>query len=94
MLKKGVFYLINDAGSDFVLEDRTKRGLAVKERSVDKEHGVMADKGVIHDMDGVGHQVAIRWLFPKDKFDLKSVLQHAEAMEAKYTKMRELTCPD
>jgi hypothetical protein len=49
---------------------------------------------MIHDMDGIGHWVPIRWYFSKDSFDLPKVLIHAEAMEKKYIELRELTCPD
>jgi hypothetical protein len=49
---------------------------------------------MIHDMDGIGHWVPIRWYFSKSQFDLNQVLKHAEAMDKKYTELRELTCPD
>jgi hypothetical protein len=45
-------------------------------------------------MDGIGHWVPIRWYFSKDSNDLSQVMIHAEAMEKKYTELRELTCPD
>jgi len=76
------------------MEDRTKRGLAVREQSIDENLQVSADKGMIHDMDGIGHWVPIRWYFPKKDYDLQKVLVQAEKMEKKYTEMRELTCPD
>ena len=94
VLKRGSFYLVKDGGSDLVMEDRTKRGLSVRETSVDAGLGVRADKGMIHDMDGIGHTVPIRWYFPKASFGLAQVLPHAEAMEKKYRELRELTCPD
>ena len=31
--------------------------------------------------------------FSKDSYDLSTVLVHANAMEKKYTELRELTCP-
>ena len=40
---------------------------------------------------GIGSQ--IRWYFSKDSYDLSAVLIHANAMEKKYTELRELTCP-
>ena len=49
---------------------------------------------MIHDMDGIGHWVVIRWYFSKGSFDLSKVEKHAEKMEKKYTELRELTCPD
>jgi hypothetical protein len=94
VLKKGSFYYVKDNKSDFVMEDKTKRGLTVKETSIDEKLNVIADKGMIHDMDGIGHWVPIRWYFSKDKFDLDAVLIHAEAMEQRYTELRELTCPE
>lgn len=94
VLKKGSFYYVKDSGDSFVMEDKTKRGLTVKDTSVDEKINVKADKGMIHDMDGIGHWVPIRWYFPKVRFDLTHVLVHAEEMEKKYTALRELTCPD
>lgn len=94
VLKKGSFYYVKDGNADLVMEDKTKRGLTVKETSIDEKLNVKADKGMIHDMDGIGHWVPIRWYFPKTQFDLDQVMIHAEAMEKKYTELRELTCPE
>ena len=94
VLEKGSFYFIKDGETDLIMEDKTKRGLTVKETSIDEKLNVKADKGMIHDMDGIGDWVPIRWYFSKDSFDLKQVLIHAEDMEKKYTELRELTCPD
>ena len=94
VLQKGSFYFIKDGKTDLILEDKTKRGLEIKETSLDETLNVQADKGMIHDMDGIGHWVVIRWYFSKDSFELSQVMIHAEAMEEKYTKLRELTCPD
>jgi len=94
VLKKGSFYFVKDGETDFIMEDKTKRGLTVKETSIDEKLNVKADKGMIHDMDGIGHWVPIRWYFSKDSFDLSQVMVHAQGMEKKYTEMRELTCPD
>jgi len=94
VLKSGSFYYIKDGNTDFVMEDKTKRGLTVKETSIDAKLNVIADKGMIHDMDGIGHWVPIRWYFLKDLFDLNKVSEFAEDMEKKYVEMRELTCPD
>ena len=94
ILEKGSFYFIKDSGTDLILEDKTKRGLEIKETSIDEKLQVKSDKGMIHDMDGIGHWVPIRWFFAKDSFELSQVVIHAEAMEEKYTKLRELTCPD
>ncbi len=94
VLEKGVFYFIKDDEFDIIMEDKTKRGLEIKETSIDKKINVKADKGMIHDVDGIGHWVSIRWYFAKDSYNLSKVLVHAEAMEKKYTELRELTCPD
>ncbi len=94
VLQNGSFYFIKDGKNDLILEDNTKRGLEIKETSLDETLNVQADKGMIHDMDGIGHWVVIRWYFSKDSFELSQVIIHAEALEEKYTKLRELTCPD
>jgi hypothetical protein len=94
ILKKGTFYFIKDGETNLIMEDKTKRGLTVKERSLDEKLNVEAEKGMIHDMDGIGHWVPIRWFFPKSQFDLDQVLVHAEAMDKRYIELRELTCPD
>ncbi|MCE9652729.1 MAG: hypothetical protein K8Q89_06710 [Nitrosarchaeum sp.] len=94
ILKSGSYYFIKDGNSAFIMEDKTKRGLAVKETSADEKLNVIADKGMIHDMDGIGHWVPIRWYFSKEQFDLKKITEYAESMEKKYTELRELTCPE
>ena len=94
VLEKGSFYFIKDGDSEFIMEDKTKRGLTIKETSIDEKLKVKADKGMIHDMDGIGHWVPIRWYFSKNTFDLEKVSEYAEEMEKKYTELRELTCPD
>jgi hypothetical protein len=94
ILKKGSFYIIKESKDDLIMEDKTKRGLTVRERSVDEKLNVMAEKGMIHDMDGIGHWVPIRWFFPKNQYNIDKVVIHAEAMEKKYKDLRELTCPD
>jgi len=94
ILKKGIYYLIKDGKTELIMEDKTKRGLTVKEKSIDEKLNVEAEKGMIHDMDGIGHWVPIRWFFPKNQYDIEKVLVLAEAMEKKYKEIRELTCPD
>ena len=94
VLKQGSFYYVKDGGTDFIMEDKTKRGLTVKDTSIDEKLNVKADKGMIHDMDGIGHWVPIRWYFSKDLFDLRKISEYAESMEKKYIELRELTCPD
>ena len=95
VLKKGSFYFIKDGDSDLIMEDKTKRGLTIKETSIDEKLNVKADKGMIHDMDGIGHWVPIRWYFSKDSFfDLSQVKFMLKKWKKKYTELRELTCPD
>ena len=94
ILKKGIFYTILDDPGFFIMEDKTKRGLTVQERSIDEKYTVDSDKGMIYDMDGIGHKVGIRWFFPKDKYGFDKVLEHATEMEQRYRKIREETCPD
>jgi len=94
LLKKGQFFFIYDSDSALLLEDKTKRGLTPVEKSLDEKFGVEAEKGVIYDMDGIGHKVGIRWYFPKSKFSLDDVLKKAMEMEERYRKIREETCPD
>lgn len=94
VLKKGIFYAILDGTSDFIMEDKTKRGLTVQEKNIDEKYNVEAEKGMIYDMDGIGHKVSIRWYFPKNKYKFDTVLEHATEMEQRYRKIREETCPD
>lgn len=94
LLRKGEFFFIFDSDATLILEDKTKRGLSVVERSLDEKYGAEAEKGMIHDMDGIGHKVGIRWYFPKSKFTFEEVLKKAEEMDERYRKIREETCPD
>ena len=94
LIKQGTFYFIRDGGLDIIMEDKTKRGLTVQERSVDEQYQVEAEKGMIYDMDGIGHKVGIRWYFPKHDYTFEKVLGFAEEMEKRYKKIREETCLD
>ncbi|MBI3842420.1 MAG: hypothetical protein HY295_04675 [Thaumarchaeota archaeon] len=94
LIKQGTFYFIRNGGQDIILEDKTKRGLTVQERAVDEQYQVEAEKGMIYDMDGIGHKVGIRWYFPKTSYTFEKVLGFAEEMEKRYIKIREETCPD
>ena len=94
VLEKGAFFSILDGGDSYVLADMTKRGLEARSRSVDEKAGVEADKGIIHDMDGIGREVPIRWFYPKGRHGMGDVLAQARGLEEKYTRLRELTCPD
>jgi hypothetical protein len=94
LIKKGQFYFIYDYNLNFVLEDKTKRGLEVHEQVLDEKYGVEADRGTIHDMNGIGHKVGIRWYFPQSKYRLDQVTKVAEEIEMRYKAIREMTCPD
>ena len=94
LIKKGRFYFIYDGDFDLVLEDKTKRGLEVREFVFDEKLGVQADRGTIYDLDGIGHKVAIRWYFPKSKYSLEHVVKIGEEVELRYNAIREMTCPD
>ena len=94
LVKKGQFYFIYDNNPHFVLEDKTKRGLEVRDQTLDEKYGVKADMGMIHDIDGIGHKVGIRWYFPQSKYALDQVTRIAEEMESRYKALRDITCPD
>jgi hypothetical protein len=94
LIRKGQFYFIYDSDLNLVLEDKTKRGLQVRENVLDERLGVLSDKGMIHDLDGIGHKVGIRWYFPKSKYSLDHVITIAEEIESRYKAIREITCPD
>ena len=94
LIKKGHFYFIYDNDLNFVLEDKTKRGLEVRENVFDEKLSVQADKGMIYDLNGIGHKVGIRWYFPKSKYRLDHVIKIGEEMELRYKKISEMTCPD
>jgi hypothetical protein len=94
LVKKGQFYFIYDKQPNLILEDKTKRGLEVRERSVDEKYGVESDRGVIYDMDGRGHKVGIRWYFPQSNYTLDRVVTFAQEIDARYKAIREMTCPD
>src|ERR687884_23245 len=94
LVKKGQFYFIYNNGQNLVLEDKTKRGLEVQEHILDQKYGVEADRGVIYDMDGIGHRVGIRWYFNQSKYTLDNVIEIAEEIESRYKAIREMTCPD
>jgi hypothetical protein len=76
------------------LEDRTKRGLEVREKYLDAKYGAECESGIIYDGRGTGHKVAIRWFFPKSIFILDQVVAFAEEIDRRYLAIREMTCPD
>jgi hypothetical protein len=93
LIKKGKFYFIYEYINNWILEDKTKRGLEVKEKSMDLDKDVLSEKGMIYDMDGKGHKVNIRWFYPKDKYTLQKVESDARIMDKRYLEIREITCP-
>ena len=94
LVKRGRFYFIYDRPPHLVMEDKTKRGLEVREHVADEKYGVEADRGMIYDMDGIGHKAGIRWFFPKSQYSLEQVAEKAEELEKRYKAIREMTCPD
>jgi hypothetical protein len=93
LIKKGRFYFIYDGNLNLVLEDKTKRGLEVREFVLDEKLGVQAERGTIYDLNGKGHKVGIRY-FPKSKYRLDHVIKIGEEMELRYKAIREMTCPE
>jgi len=93
LLKHGQFYFIYDGnGQEFVVEDKTKRGLEVMENSLDGD--VMADKGRFYDGNGRAHVVTIRWYFLKKNYTFEQAHNFAEALNSRYKAIMEDTCPD
>jgi len=93
-IKKGQFYFIHDVPDHFIMEDKTKLGLEVRERYLDPKYGTDCESGIIYDGGGTGHKVGIRWYFPKSIFSIDKVVKFAEEMNARYRAIREMTCPD
>lgn len=93
-LRKGRFYFIFELPNYYVLIDKTKRGLEIRDSLTDEKTGIESVRGMIYDLEGTGHKVGIKWLYPKLRYDLNSVIEDAEKMEQKYTEIREMTCPD
>ena len=94
LIKKGKFYFIFEDSQFLILMDKTKRGLEVKDTIIDEKSKVIAERGMIYDMEGTGHKVVKRWFYPKSEYDLEFVTTIAEKMEKKYNEIREMTCPD
>jgi len=94
LIKKGKFYFIFEDSQFLILMDKTKRGLEVKDTIIDENGNVISERGMIYDMEGIGHKVVKRWFYPKSKYDLEFVTTVAEIMEKKYNEIREMTCPD
>ena len=95
LLKKGQFYFIYDGpGQNFVVEDKTKRGLPVVENNIDDKIGVITEKGRFYDANGRGHVVPIRWYFLKENYTLEQVCKFADSLDSRYRAIMEDTCPD
>lgn len=93
-IKKGQFYFIHDTSDQFIMEDKTKLGLEVRERYLDPKYGADCESGIIYDGGGRGHKVGIRWHFPKSTFSLDKVVKFAEEMNERYLAIRDMTCPN
>ena len=93
-IKTAQFYSIYEVSDCLVLEDKTKRGLEVRDRYFDTKYGAECESGIIYDGRGIGHKVAIRWFFPKLTFILEKVVGFAEEINERYLAIREMTCPD
>ena len=77
-----------------IMEDKTKRGLEVRDKNFDVKYGAESDTGTIYDANGTGHRVGIRWYFPKEKFTIDKITSFAEEINKRYLAIREMTCPD
>lgn len=93
-IKEGRFYFIHDMPDHIIMEDKTKLGLEVRERSRDPKYEADCESGIIYDGGGTGYKVGIRWYFPKSTFSLEKVVKFAEEMNGRYLAIREMTCPD
>ncbi len=91
---KGKFFFIYEDLQNWILEDKTKRGLEVREKIPKEEKNILVDIGMIYDMDGNGHKVTIRSYYPKSEFSFEQVHKEATIMEKRYLEIREMTCPD
>ena len=66
LLKKGQFYFIYDgSGQNFVVEDKTKRGLPVVENNIDDYIGAITEKERFYDANGRGHVCLYDGTFPR-----------------------------
>jgi hypothetical protein len=93
-IKKARFYFIYENRNFYELVDKTKRGLEIKDKFTDEQTGIESVRGMIYDLEGRGHRVTIRWLYPKSRYNLNYVIEDAEKMEKRYREIREMTCPD
>jgi hypothetical protein len=95
LIKSGLFYFIYDGdGQNFIVEDKTKRGLQVVENSIDESIKLVSDKGKFYDGNGRRHVVPIRWYFPKENYTFEQVCKFADTLDNRYRAIMEDTCPD
>ena len=57
LIKRGKFYFIFEDSHFLILVDKTKRGLEVKDTINDEDRKVISERGMIYDMEGIGHKV-------------------------------------
>ena len=93
-IKKSQFYFIHDMADRFIMEDKSKLGLEVRERYLDPKYGTDCESDIIYDGGGTGHKVGIKWHFPKSRFALDEIVKFAEEMNERYLVIRKMTCPD
>ena len=76
LLKKGQFYFIYDgSGQNFVVEDKTKRGLPVVENNIDDNIGAITEKGRFYDANGRGHVVPYKMVLSQGKLHFGASVQ-------------------
>ena len=93
-MKTGQFYIIYQLSDNFVIEDKTKCGLEVRERYFETKYNAECDSGTTYDAGGTGYKVGIRWFFPQSTFKLDEVVGFAEEIKKRYLTIREMICPD
>lgn len=94
IIGKGMSYRIREDDTHYILEDSTKDGLGAVDRVPDGElRSVETERGIIHDMDGIGRHIPIRWYFPKESYGIEEVLSRAKEMDRRYAAIRETSCP-
>lgn len=94
VIGKGISYRIREDNTHYILEDTTKDGLGAVDRVPDGDlRSVEIERGIIHDMDGIGRHISIRWYFPKGPYGIEEVLARAGEMDRRYAAIRETSCP-
>ena len=94
VIGKGISYRIREDDAHYILEDSTKDGLGAVDRVPDGNlQSVETERGIIHDIDGIGRHIPIRWYFPKGPYGIEEVLTRAGEMDRRYAAIRETACP-